>query len=42
MPAVKISQGKQNKVQFLYRLCQGLWPSLMFADEDTELQNIWA
>ncbi len=21
-----------------YRVCQGLWPSLMFADEDIELQ----
>ncbi len=26
----------------MYRVCQGLWPSLMFADEDIELQNFWA
>jgi hypothetical protein len=25
----------------LYRVCQGLWPSLMFADEDNKLQNFW-
>ncbi len=25
-----------------YRVCQGLWPSLMFADEGIELQNFWA
>ncbi len=25
-----------------YRVCQGLWPSLMFADEDIEPQNFWA
>ena len=25
-----------------YRVCQGLWPSLMFADEDIEHQNFWA
>ncbi len=30
-------------VTFLsYRVCQGLWPSLMFADEDIEPQNFWA
>ncbi len=27
---------------FSYRVCQGLWPSLMFADEDIEQQNFWA
>ncbi len=26
----------------IYRVCQGLWPSLMFADEDIEPQNFWA
>ena len=25
-----------------YWVCQGLWPSLMFADEDIEPQNFWA
>jgi hypothetical protein len=25
-----------------YRVCQGLWPSLMFGDEDIEPQNFWA
>jgi hypothetical protein len=25
-----------------YRVCQGLWPSLMFADWDIEPQNFWA
>ncbi len=25
-----------------YQVCQELWPSLMFADEDFEPQNFWA
>ncbi len=25
-----------------YRVCQGLWPSLMFGKEDIEPQNFWA
>ncbi len=25
-----------------YRVCQGLWPSLMFGSEDIKPQNFWA
>jgi hypothetical protein len=28
--------------RFFYRVCQGLWPSLMLANEDIEPQNFWA
>jgi hypothetical protein len=30
-----------NKQKY-YRVCQGLWPSLIFADENNELKNFWA
>jgi hypothetical protein len=28
--------------KLLYRVCQELWPSLTFADENIELRNFWA
>ncbi len=31
-----------KELRSLYRVCQGLWPSLTFADENIELQNFWA
>ncbi len=33
---------KNETVIFIYRVCQGLWPSLIFADEDIEPQIFWA
>ena len=33
--------GSRRKGDY-HRVCQGLWPSLMFADEVIEPQNLWA
>ncbi len=43
MPTRRIWQTFVDETEWCsYRMCQGLWPSLMFADEDIKPQNFWA